>query len=873
MRRLNQWSNLNLRSKGLVVIAFPAAATVAIACAAYWIGSLAERAELAVNHTIGVLQATEELQASEEGVSTAARGYFITRDDMFAARLRESIASFDTARLRLTALAEADPVEQRRLAEIDAIQRSRVERNFALIASVKSGALPAAALAEALRAAEGDRLDLEKRIGEVLETEQRALEARMKRVDALRARLRSIIGICALFGIAGGLVISLLFAAGITSRITMLKENVRKLASGCALDPGPDGEDEIGQLNVGIVRTAEILRQKTLALENALQGIAVADASGRYRSFNKAYGELFGITRIHECDVKSSVHPEDRAAIEQALSRMREEGRAEAEARIARSSGSPAAVSMIFLPATSDRQGDFQIFVRDISEQKEAQAALIRAKDAAVASNRAKTEFLAKISHDIRTPLNAILGAADLLSQTRLEPDQHEYVTMFQRNCRRLVSLINDFLDFSRIEAGAVRVERVPFRIRQIVDDAVRTFHETALRKRIELAVEVSQHAPEWIMGDPLRLQQVLANLLSNALKFTPEGQVTVRIGLSTDGGQKAVRFEVTDSGPGIAAADLELIFAPFQQLDNQKATPIRGSGLGLTISRELVQLMDGHIGVDSKVGSGSTFFFTVPFDECTAPNPVTASEAESRPGGRLRSGAPMRILIAEDTEDNCVLLDHYLRDQPVTVEFAHTGQEAVEAVQRREFHLILMDIDMPVMDGRTATRRIREWQLESGCRPTPIVALSADAIHEQVRACLEAGCVAHVAKPVDQATLIDTIARYARGDVAAASRSPVNKAVAKLVPGYLASKAAQIEEAFAQLTERNYESIKRFGHNLKGTGRGYGFPEIEDLGRGLENAAAREDENGIAGSLLALHRFVNRVTEGCTEPTACGGA
>jgi CheY-like chemotaxis protein len=226
-----------------------------------------------------------------------------------------------------------------------------------------------------------------------------------------------------------------------------------------------------------------------------------------------------------------------------------------------------------------------------------------------------------------------------------------------------------------------------------------------------------------------------------------------------------------------------------------------------------------------------------------------------------LRTGDPLRILIAEDTDDNLTLVRHYLRGQPVTLEFVRNGYEAVDAVRRPgDFHLILMDLDMPGLDGRAATRQIREWESASERSATPIVALSAHAIHEEVRACLDAGCIAHVAKPVDQATLIETIERYARapGCAVLTKRLAVANEIASLVPRYLASKASEIEEAQAHLAGRNFEPIWRFGHNLKGTGRGYGFPGIEELGRALEKSAKDADEVGVARELLALHRFVS---------------
>ena len=477
-------------------------------------------------------------------------------------------------------------------------------------------------------------------------------------------------------------------------------------------------------MNEGLMVVAEKLRRRGVALENALHGIAEVDASGRYLWLNKTFAEMAGCSQIYKpAHLASSVQPEDRPRVEEAIAQMRANGRAEIAARIESAQGVGSDVGITFLAASEDPGSSFYIFLRDIWSGKKGDAALIRAKDAAVASNRAKSEFLAKISHDIRTPLNAILGSADLLSQTPLSSDQNEYVSMFQRNCRRLVALINDFLDFSRIEAGALRVERVPLQIRDIVDDALATFREAAARKGITLGVEIDPAAPEWALGDPLRIQQVLVNLLSNALKFTAAGCVEVKVKvLSVASAGHRLRLEVSDTGPGIRLEDQDKIFARFVQLPNQ-SNGQRGAGLGLTICRDLVELMGGEIGVVSREGNGSTFHFSLPLEEV---EPARRRRQHSEHSCRLNfpPAIPIRILVAEDTEDNRLLLEHYLRDEPVKLRVALNGQEALDAVQQGEqFDLILMDIDMPVMDGYTATRRIRAWQAshdvgDSDCRP-----------------------------------------------------------------------------------------------------------------------------------------------------------
>jgi CheY-like chemotaxis protein len=334
------------------------------------------------------------------------------------------------------------------------------------------------------------------------------------------------------------------------------------------------------------------------------------------------------------------------------------------------------------------------------------------------------------------------------------------------------------------------------------------------------------------------------------------------------------LRFTVSDTGPGIRAEDQQRIFAAFAQSGTPDLSARDGCGLGLAICHELVHLMGGEIAVSSREGSGSTFYFTLPL---VGAEPIeTGVEAPLRTASHQRTvgHGSIRVLAAEDNEDNRLLLKNYLRGQPIELLFAENGQEAVDVVRRsEEFDLILMDMDMPVLDGIEATRAIRALENERAT-PVPIVALSAHAMREAVRECLEAGCVAHVAKPVDRATLLKTIRAYSRRSIpsgapsssgapsnsAAPSNAPsVSPEIAALVPKYLASKLMQIAEARANLAANNLDPIRRFGHNLKGTGTGYGFPQIEEIGAVMEQAAKNHDERSIAEQLDELGRFLAR--------------
>jgi len=890
MGRLHKWPDLPLRTKCLLLILFPAAATVLMFAAANILAARNSAATELGNRALRTKLEIQRLRAAEAETNAAARAYFITAQESFVQEARTALAAVDSARDQLLNLTADSSTQQERIAQVARMERAGEERMFGDIARFRVGEFPRDQLRAALGQVQTERVQMEGLLQLMEQENTHQLEISLSRVRELRAQQYAITATCLFLGLLGGVAMTLLVARSITVRVDRLQRNLAGLAGGAIPEPMA-GRDEIGSLNEGLIQVADALRRKGVALENAWEGIAEVNPDGAYLWMNKAYALMASSSGSYTpATIASTVWQEDRAEVEEALARMRIQGRAEIAVRIDPDKLPASDVGMTFLCAAGDRSSSFYVFLRDIRAGQKGDEALIRAKDAAEASNRAKSEFLAKISHDIRTPLNAILGSADLLSQTSLSFDQSEYVNMFQRNCRRLVALINDFLDFSRIEAGAVRVERAPFQIREMVKDAVATFGEPAARKGITLGVEMDPSAPGWAMGDPLRIQQVLVNLLSNALKFTSSGRVDVNVTvLSEPGGADQLRFEVCDTGPGIRLEDQDKIFARFVQLPNQ-TNGQRGTGLGLTICRDLVELMGGEIGVVSRAGGGSAFHFSLPLEAVDPPfavDPVPAVDAAAQEfsTAQLPSRETIRILLAEDTEDNRVLLEHYLRNEPVKLLLALNGQEALDAVEKGEkFDLILMDIDMPVMDGYTATKRIRAWQQaqasQSPAAATPIIALSADAMQEAVRACLDAGCVAHVPKPIDRQTLLNTIRRYALSPGAPAAASvphvpgiflprtiPISEQVMALVPQYLAAKEKQIQEARAALNSRDFGPIRRFGHNLKGTGRGYGFPPIEEMGREIELAAADGDPSRIGEQLDALHRFVNESTTALASP------
>ncbi|MBF0296343.1 MAG: response regulator [Magnetococcales bacterium] len=515
--------------------------------------------------------------------------------------------------------------------------------------------------------------------------------------------------------------------------------------------------------------------------------------------------------------------------------------------------------------------------VIDITERKLLENALRAARQEAEQANQAKSRFLATMSHDIRTPMNTILGVGQVLTRScGLTAKEQHLLRVANRAGDALMALIDDILDLSKIEAGQLSTEQISFPLRNEINTALEIIHANAQAKGIRMAAELDPGLPEHVIGDPRRLRQILLNLLGNAIKFTHHGEVVLGATRETD---ETLLFSVRDTGIGIPDNRLEAIFEPFKQAEDSTTRRFGGSGLGLNICKQLVSHMGGEIRVESREGVGSTFRFTLRLPKADPPLREHADSAAPQDAiPPLAAPIPNpRILLVDDTEDNRLVVQAFLEGAPCRLQEASSGSEALQLFALSEFDLVLMDVMMPDMDGLETTRQLRVKEASLGRRRIPVIALTGNAMQSDREQTKAAGCDFHLAKPLRRDELLDVLDRYLGmgGSVPAqgATSNPPEEVMIdlerltqlrkdtganfpRLLEMFLANLPGRLQGMQTALAQRELDALQQLSHRLKGMAATMGLMR-------LTNACIRlEKESAQGADLGSLETSVRQLVE-----------
>jgi len=610
----------------------------------------------------------------------------------------------------------------------------------------------------------------------------------------------------------------------------------------------------------------EKLKYQTLFETNS-DAVVILDDHG-FTDCNPAALSMFGMGSVEQflrtpipglgTDIQANGTPAMEHAM-QAIDQARKTGHAEMDWRARRTDGSVFETEIALHAMQLEGKPLIQAIMRDVSGRRAAEAAREAMREAALQAARAKSEFVANVSHEIRTPMHGILGMAELLLKTPLDNRQRDFAATLKNSAESLLSIINDILDFSKIEAGKLLIERVPFSPAELAHSVVSLFQARALEKNIDLKLNLASDPPTALLGDPTRIRQILLNLVDNAIKFTHRGEVELRVDFETVHGEIGCRFAVRDTGIGMSAETQARLFQAFSQADSSTTRRYGGTGLGLAVSRQLAELMGGQLRVESTPGVGSSFTLTLSM-------PATLAKPVNLPDHALPR-LQGHVLVVEDHPVNQKVLAHQLDELGLAHTLAADGAQALAALQAGHFDLVLMDWQMPEMDGLEATRRIRE--LPGEVSRIPVVALTANASSGFRETCLAAGANDFLAKPYTEAALSALLGHWLRP----ALEPPPLLDRATLERRYRnnAALVSELEAVFAQTTEASLaaladalargdvDSLRREAHALRGAAASVQAHAVQEAAERIEKLAA-------SGALDDVRKVLDTLDARCRQ-------
>jgi signal transduction histidine kinase/CheY-like chemotaxis protein/HPt (histidine-containing phosphotransfer) domain-containing protein len=653
------------------------------------------------------------------------------------------------------------------------------------------------------------------------------------------------------------------------------------------------------------LRLADLARWKVRVdrtLAHMSQGIVMREEDGRVPVINRRAVELLGLPerflheRVHAEDIlryqREAGEFDDPALPAALVGRLRNGDGSDVPPVYERVRRNGTIIEFRTAPLPG---GGFVRTYTDVTERKRNETALATARDVAEAASRARSEFLAMMSHEIRTPMNAVLGLTGSLLESNLDDDQRRSAEAIQEASDGLLAILNDILDLSKLDTGKLEFESVPFSVESVIDNTKSIVAQRAAEKGIRLSVEVDPELPKALVGDPSRIRQIVLNLASNAVKFTPSGEVVISARCVERSPNRAtLRIAVKDSGIGIAPDRLGRLFSDFVQADASIHRQYGGTGLGLAICKRLVDQMGGEISVESVEGKGSTFAFRValPLADVTELEQRGAPDAVAGFDTLLAQlGRPLRVLIAEDNATNQFVVTRMLREYAVDLRIAGNGIEAVMAAKQGDFDVIFMDMRMPEMDGLEATRAIRARG--GALAALPIIALTANAFADDMKACRDAGMNDFVAKPIRKKLLLERLARIAQGAIASkaehadpapaaqpAAAPPKDGLIDRSVVAQLCEEigtegAVEILRVFLDETRERLALMKTLSdagdraaieveaHTLKGAAGAMGFERVAELAKTLELDARAAALFADAFDGVSYDTQIDRIGEG----------